>query len=57
MITEVRNTMNAVRGGLFTVLETLGLQESQERAAKGLVRKLTYDAQATLEATVRARKD
>lgn len=52
-IQQVREDMNRLRGNLFGALEAVGMPEKQENAAKGLVRRLTYDAQSNLEATLR----
>lgn len=52
-IAEIRDDMNRLRGRLFGAIEAVGLPERQENAVKGLIRQLTYDAQANLEATLR----
>lgn len=52
-IDAVRTDMNRLRGRLFQFAEALGLPGRQETAIKGLIRQLTYDAQANLEATLR----
>lgn len=44
---------NRLRGKLFTVIETMGLRESQENAVKRLIRSTTYDGQADVEASLR----
>ena len=44
---------STVRGRLFGAIEAVGLPERQENAIKGLIRQLTYDAQADLEAALR----
>lgn len=49
----VREDMNRLRGRLFGAVEAAGLPEKQENAIKGLIRQLTYDAQADLEAVLR----
>ena len=56
-IKSVRDEMNRVRGHLFGAIEAVGLPERQENAIKGLIRTLTYDAQANLEAVLRGRDD
>lgn len=53
-IEQVREDMNRVRGRLFGAIEAVGLPERQENAIKGLIRHLTYDAQANLESTIRS---
>lgn len=52
-ISQVRDDMNRLRGRLFGAIESWGLPTKQENAAKGLVRHLTYDSQASLESTLR----
>jgi len=54
-ITEMREGFNHVRLGLFNAIEACNLPRKQENALKGLVRQLTYDAQGSLEATLRGR--
>jgi len=44
--------MNRLRGRLFGCVEAAGLPEKQENALKGLIRQLTYDSQANLEAAL-----
>jgi hypothetical protein len=55
-IETVREDMNRLRGRLFQFVEAIGLPDKQENAVKGLVRTLTYDAQANLEAALREGK-
>jgi len=52
-IKEVREDMNRLRGRLFGAIEATGMPTKQENAFKGLVRQLTYDAQANLEGILR----
>lgn len=52
-IGDVRDDMNRLRGRLFGAIEAVGLPTKQENAIKGLIRQLTYDAQASLESTLR----
>ena len=54
-ITQVREDFNRLRGRLFGVIEVTGMPEQQQAAFKGLVRQLTYDAQAGLESVLRGR--
>lgn len=49
----VRDDMNRLRGRLFGAIEATGMNEKQESAVKGLIRQLTYDTQANLEAHLR----
>lgn len=52
-IKAVRDHMNRLRGNLFGMIEATGVPTKQENAIKGLVRRLTYDAQADLEQVLR----
>jgi len=52
MVGMVREDMNRLRGRLFGCVEAAGLPEKQENALKGLIRQLTYDSQANLEAAL-----
>jgi hypothetical protein len=52
-IQTIRDDMNRLRGRLFGAVEATGMPEKQERAFKGLIRNLTYDAQANVEAALR----
>ena len=45
--------MNRLRAGLFSSIEAVGLPEKQEVALKGVIRQLSYDAQANIEASLR----
>lgn len=49
----LRTDMNRLRGKLFGAVEAAGLPEKQENALKGLIRQLTYDAQADIESALR----
>jgi hypothetical protein len=53
LIDEVRSDLNRLRGRLFECVESFGLSEKQERAMKAVIRRQTYDSQATLEALLR----
>jgi hypothetical protein len=55
-VAKMRDHMNRLRGRLFGAIEATGLPEKQENAIKGLVRQLTYDAQADLEETLKHAK-
>lgn len=50
---EIRDSFNRMRGQLFMSIEAVGLPDRQEDAFKGLVRQMTYQAQADLEAIIR----
>lgn len=52
-IAVMRDHMNRLRGRLFGAVEATGMPAKQENATKGLIRNLTYDAQADLEAALR----
>ena len=52
-IRELRDGMNRLRAGLFSSIEAVGLPEKQEVALKGVIRQLSYDAQANIEASLR----
>jgi hypothetical protein len=54
-VTALRDHMNRLRGRLFQTIEAVGLAEKQETAAKGLIRQLTYDAQADLEQALKGK--
>lgn len=44
-----------LRGRLFEAIEAFGLVQRQEDAAKRLIRRITYESQARLEAILRER--
>lgn len=52
-ITGIREDFNRLRGKLFEVIEVTGMPDQQQAAFKGIVRNLTYQAQADLESTIR----
>lgn len=52
-IKSLRGDMNKLRGRLFGAIEVTGMPNQQQNALKGLIRQMTYDAQANLEATLR----
>lgn len=54
-INLVREDMNRLRGRLFELVEATGLPARQEDAFKKLIRRMTYDSQAALEAILRER--
>lgn len=49
----VRQKHDKLRGQLFGAIEAVGLPERQENAIKGLIRRVSYEAQAELEAAIR----
>jgi hypothetical protein len=53
----VRRDCDRLRGRLFEILEAVGLPNRQCDAAKRVIRRLTYDMQASLEATLRDARD
>lgn len=54
-IVKVREDYNRLRGRVFEALEATGMPEAQCTAIKRVVRRLTYDSQASLEALLRQR--
>jgi hypothetical protein len=56
-IRELRDGMNRLRAGLFSSIEAVGLPDKQEVALKGLIRQLSYDAQANIESALRRGSD
>lgn len=44
-----------MRAHLFEAVEACGWPEAQEKGWKGLIRTITYDSQASVEATLRRR--
>jgi uncharacterized radical SAM superfamily Fe-S cluster-containing enzyme len=48
-VRDLREHMDRLRGRLFQFVEATGMNDKQERAVKGLIRTLTYDAQRDLE--------
>ena len=52
-IDEVREGMDRLRGRLFEVIEATGMPERQEDAAKRVIRRTTYDVQASIEGALR----
>lgn len=53
IIAAVREDMNRLRGRLFSTVESIGLPDKQESAFKSVIRHVSYDVQANLEATIR----
>ncbi len=52
-ILALRDDFDRLRGRLFMALESFHLAERHEEATKGIVRRLTYDMQAQIEAKIR----
>jgi hypothetical protein len=52
-VQAMREHFNRLRGRLFGAIEATGMPKEQQNAVKGLVRHLTYDAQADLEETLK----
>lgn len=52
-IQELRDSMNKLRGVMFSAIEACDLTIKQENALKGLTRHLTYEAQGNIEAALR----
>jgi hypothetical protein len=55
-VMQMRDHMNRLRGRLFGAIEATGMPQKQENAIKGLIRQLTYDAQADLEESLQNAK-
>jgi hypothetical protein len=55
-IQTLRDDMNRLRGRLFGFVDAIGLPDKQETAIKSLIRQLTYDAQADIEAALRGKR-
>jgi hypothetical protein len=51
----VRDDYDRLRGRLFELLEAMGLTVRQEQAAKRLIRSITYESQASVEAALSER--
>jgi hypothetical protein len=56
-IQDVRDEFGRMRAHLFEMIEAGGFQERQEAGLKGLVRTITYDAQASVEQALRRRRN
>jgi hypothetical protein len=50
---SVADDFDRLRGRLFELFEVMGLSNRQQRAAKALVRSITYESQAGVEAALR----
>lgn len=48
VVAAVTNTMNRLRGKLCGLIESWGLPERQERGCIGILKSLSYDAQAEI---------
>ena len=55
LMQDVRDEFGRMRAHLFEMIEAGGFQERQEAGLKGLIRTITYDSQASVEATLRRR--
>lgn len=47
-----REEFNTLRGKLFQAIEAFGLPDQQERAAKGVIRDVTWQSQAAMESAL-----
>lgn len=47
-----REEFNTLRGKLFQAIEAFGLPAQQERAAKGVIRDVTWQSQAAMESAL-----
>lgn len=57
MIQDVRDEFARMRAHLFEMVEAGGMPSKQESGFKGLIRTITYDSQATIEAALRGRNN
>jgi hypothetical protein len=57
LIQEVRDEHARMRAHLFEMIEAAGFPQRQEDGFKGMIRTITYDAQATIEASLRRKAD
>lgn len=48
-LNELRASFDRLRGRLFQVVESVGMPQRQEEAAKGVIRTVTYDMQRSIE--------
>lgn len=53
MLQDVRDEFGRMRAHLFEMIEAGGFPQRQEAGLKGLIRTITYDSQATVEAALR----
>jgi hypothetical protein len=54
-VQDVRDEFSRMRAHLFEMIEAGGFAERQETGLKGLIRTITYDSQASVEAALRRR--
>ena len=52
MLQDVRDEFASMRAHLFEMIEATGLAQSQQNGLKGLIRTITYDSQASVEAAL-----
>jgi hypothetical protein len=52
-VQDVRDEFGRMRAHLFEMIEAGGFAERQEAGLKGLIRTITYDSQASVEAALR----
>jgi hypothetical protein len=57
VVQDARDEFARMRAHLFEMIEAMGLPDSQEKGAKGLIRTITYDSQASVEAALRRRSN
>ena len=53
VLQEVRDEFGRMRAHLFEMIEAAACRASQESGLKGLIRTITYDSQASVEAALR----
>jgi hypothetical protein len=52
-IQQVRDEFGRMRAHLFEMVEAAGMRDRQEKGFKGVIRTITYESQATVEAALR----
>jgi hypothetical protein len=52
-IQDVREEFDRMRAHLFEMVEAMGLPPGQEKGTKGLIRAITYEAQASVDGRLR----
>lgn len=55
LIQDVRDEFGRMRAHLFELIEAGGFPEQQSSGLKGLIRQITYESQASVEAAARRR--
>lgn len=55
VIQDARDEFARMRAHLFEMVEACGFPERQDAGFKGMIRTITYESQATIEASLRRR--